>query len=60
MVTINNLSKDKLNNIDIFVSFDNLVSMKKQPGENCNLNSDCANNYCMPVEVNGLATKECV
>ena len=33
---------------------------KKQPGEKCRLNSDCANNYCMPVEVDGLMMKECV
>ena len=33
---------------------------KKQPGEKCRFNSDCANNYCMPVEVDGLMMKECV
>ena len=33
---------------------------KKQPGEKCRLNSDCANNYCMLVEVDGLVMKECV
>ena len=52
--------KCKRNNIDFYILFTNLVSEKKQPGENCHLHSDCANNYCMPVEVNGLATKECV
>ena len=60
MEAINVFLKYKWNDIDFYIPFTNLAPEKKHPGENCHIHSDCANNYCMPVEVNGLSTKECV